>query len=352
MKLLFCLLFLSGNTKIPIMTYKSTKKRVLSLIPVLSYVLAGTPVISAEELSDSNTELQVIELESSDIQPLETIKNAVLSQYYDEYDAENTVISVSPFSQVSAGLNSVVVNIDFVNDDAGVGTALSVPVLIRNILSDDPSILLTSETVSVKKNSDFDPLAYIAEITDGSGSGILPALSVDSNVDTKTNGTYTVNYTVTNMHGHSASAALEVEVYTPVLAPGENVDLSTLMINDDGSVYAMFEAINAVRAAYGLYPYVLASEAGMTASAIRAQECTYFLSHTRPDGTPYHTVMAQVGEPHGSMVWEILVAYGNSVESNLNWWLNEPGHAACVLGTFGTIISIGHSGNVWEAMVY
>ena len=114
----------------------------------------------------------------------------------------------------------------------------------------------------------------------------------------------------------------------------------------------MFEAINAVRAAYGLYPYVLGSDTGMTASAIRAQECTYFLSHTRPDGTPYHTVMAQVGEPHGSSVWEILVAYGNSVETNLNWWLNEPGHAAIVLGTFGTTISIGHSGSTWEAMVY
>ncbi len=332
------------------MTYKSTKKRILPLLAALTYVFAGTPVISAEEPDGSQTDLQIVELESSDTQPLETIKNAVLSQYYDEYDAENTVISVSPFSQVSAGLNSVVVNIDFVNDDTGVGTALSVPVLIRNILSDDPSVLLTAETVSVKKNSEFDPLEYIAQITDG--SGILPALSVDSDVNTEVNGTYTVNYTVTNMHGHSDTASLEVEVYTPVLAPGENVDLSTLMINDDGSVYAMFEAINAVRAAYGLYPYVLASDAGMTASAIRAQECTYFLSHTRPDGTPYHTVMEQVGEPHGSMVWEILVAYGNSVESNLNWWLNEPGHAACVLGTFGTVISIGHSGNVWEAMVY
>lgn len=348
--------------KISVMTYKSMKKtgRILLAAALMSVIPAN-----AEETESAASEqnLPVIELRASDSNPLETLKQAVIdiqaeAGYLDTdlISMENSTVSVSAISQTGAGLNPATVSVmlsEQTQDEeivSSIAYSFSQPVLIRNILTDEPEILLKEESIQIVKNDEFNPEEYIAETADS--SGILPSISIDSDVDTQKEGIYTVTYTVTNQKGRSSSAELEVEVIAPAYVPGTRVDLSTLNINDDGSVYAMFEAINAVRAGYGLYPYVLAGELGQTAAAIRAQECTYYLAHTRPDGTTYHTVMEQVGEAHGSMVWEILVAYGNTVESNLTWWLNEPGHAAAVLGTFGTTIAIGHSGNVWEAMVY
>lgn len=349
--------------KIPVMTYKSMRKTGQILLAAM--MTAVIPAAAEEtETAAAEQNLPVIELRASDSNPLETLKQAVIeiqaeAGYIDSelISAEDSTVSVSAVSQTGAGLNpaSVSVTLSSKTEDenetvSSIAYSFTQPVLIRNILTEEPEILLKEESIRIEKNSEFVPEEYIAETADS--SGVLPSISVDSDVDTQKEGLYTVTYTVTNQMGRSSSAEMEVEVYAPAYIPGSRVDLSTLNINDDGSVYAMFEAINAVRAGYGLYPYVLAGELGQTAAAIRAQECTYYLAHQRPDGSTYHTVMDQVGEPHGSMVWEILVAYGNTVESNLTWWLNEPGHAAAVLGTFGTTIAIGHSGNVWEAMVY
>ena len=340
---------------------KKAKKLLTAVTASVLSIYYVSADVKAEE-ADPSVLIPVIEL-NVDEDHLEVIKEEVIRYEAEcgrltlsDIDIENSTISVSSYEKYSAGLNRAAVSVSLVKetDEETPGTSIawsfSEQVLLHTAFDDRPEITLSEENVRIKKGDEFDPVNYIASISDVSGN--LPALSIDTDLDTSKDGVYTVTYTVTNQAGRTASASLEAEVYTPRPVPGTNVDLSTLMISDDGSVEAMFAAINAVRAQYGLYPYVLAGETGQTALAIRAQECTYFLSHTRPDGSSYHTVMEQVGEPHGSMVWEILVACGSTIESNLGWWLNSPGHAACVLGTFGTTIAIGHCGNVWAAMVY
>ncbi len=345
--------------KIPVMSQKR-RKTLAAVAAALSIHFVSADVKA--EVSDPSVLIPVIEI-TGDKDPLEVIKEEVI-RYEAEcgrlslssIDIEKSTVSVSSYDKYAAGLDQATVSLFLVSDDEDGETVTSIAssyneqVLLHTAFSDIPEITLKEESIRIKKNADFDPTEYIASISDVSGN--LPVLSVDTDLDTSKDGVYTVTYTVTNQSGRSARASLEAEVYTPRPVPGTNVDLSTLMINDDGSVEAMFAAINAVRAEYGLYPYVLAGDGGQTALAIRAQECTYFLSHTRPDGTSYHTVMDQIGVPHGSMVWEILVACGSTVESNLGWWLNSPGHRAAVLGTFGSTIAIGHCGNVWAAMVY
>ncbi len=355
--------FMRQFTTIRVMTAKTEKRSPLLAASLLCFCLAQTAVHAEEGASYEKTaedaSLCIIELDPADTQPLETLKEAVIrfeeengELSADDISLSDSLVRVSKFEKYSGGLQSAVVSLSVRSDeeDAGIAWSLSQPVLIRTLASDAPLITLTEETVRVKHGDTFDPVAYIAEISDA--SGILPVISVEGEADTQNDGTYTLTYTVTNQIGKSGSATLNVEVYTPRMVPGTNVDMSTLVYRNDGSVEAMFAAINAVRAEYGLYPYQLADETGLTASAIRAQECTYFLSHTRPDGSPYHTVLDQVGDPHGTVVWEILVAYGDSVETNLGWWLSEPGHARIVLGTSGSTIAIGHSGSVWEALVY
>jgi uncharacterized protein YkwD len=120
----------------------------------------------------------------------------------------------------------------------------------------------------------------------------------------------------------------------------------------DDSIWSMLDAINAVREQYGLYDYTMADDTAMQASAVRAAEASGYVSHTRPDGRKYYTALDDAGESHGSAVSEILVCCGSTIESNLDWWMNSPGHRAIILGTSGSTMSIGYSNGMWEAMVF
>ena len=232
---------------------------------------------------------------------------------------------------------------------------------------------LKTETAEVDNSASFDPVSYIEEVSDQGKA--LPVLRITSDVNTEENGEYSVQYEALNLMGETVQANLSVTVRYSEAQLKEieerkaaeeaarreeearaqvssgNVSLSTLGVYDTGTVYGMVEAINAVRAAYGLYPFAYASSAAFDAAAIRAQECTYYLSHTRPDGRPYYTALDECGVSYGYAA-EILVAYGSSIQDNLNWWLSEPGHAAIVLSSSDTYIAVGYAGGIWSAEVY
>lgn len=250
------------------------------------------------------------------------------------------------------------------------GIGESVFAMIR---STAPELKLKTKEIELDNGASFDALEFISDIVDE--SWVMPLLKITGFVDTEENDTYQIRYELMNQNGETAEEVLNVTVrYSEEQlreieeqraaeeaerlaeeareqAAGGNVSLSTLGVYDTGTVYSMVEAINAVRAAYGLYPYAYASEAGFNAAAIRAQECTYYLSHTRPNGTDYDTALDECGVSY-NYAYEILVAYGSSVEENLNWWLSEPGHRNIVLGSAGTYIAVGYADGIWSAEVY
>ena len=251
-------------------------------------------------------------------------------------------------------------------------------------LTDLLEITLTAKEIEIDNGAEFNVLDYIEEITDAVENAVI--LNITGEVDTSENDSYTVTYDVTDLNGNTDTETLSVTVrYSEEqlreIAEREaaekaaaeeaarkaeeearqaqldsqasygNVSLSSLGVYDSGSAYAMIEAINAVRASYGLYAYSYASSAGFDAAAIRAQECTYYLSHTRPNGSAYNTALDECGVSYGYDS-EIIAAYGSSIEANLNWWLSDAGHRNIVLGTSGSTIAAGYAGGVWVAEVY
>lgn len=96
----------------------------------------------------------------------------------------------------------------------------------------------------------------------------------------------------------------------------ENVEEMTALKN---MAMATFDLMNAQRAQAGLGALFWDSDLE-NAAAIRAFECSESFSHTRPDGSDWYTVNAQI--MHGENL-----AYGyNSADSVMTAWLNSPTH--------------------------
>lgn len=76
-----------------------------------------------------------------------------------------------------------------------------------------PVLVLKSDTVTVNNGDVFNPSSFITYINDK--SGVLPALTINSNVDMSTDGTYTVTYRAVGLDGQSVEKTLNVVVKTP-----------------------------------------------------------------------------------------------------------------------------------------
>ena len=123
----------------------------------------------------------------------------------------------------------------------------------------------------------------------------------------------------------------------------------TLLLSGQEKFDDMF---NAIRQANGIAPFALADTAGLSAAAVRAQDASYYLSHSRPDGSSYITALDEAGVAYCHYPHEVLVAYGDLIETNLGWWMNSPGHSAKLMNPGMDIIAIGHYGGVWVGMIY
>jgi|GEM_PF-1948890 len=350
--------------------------RALAAIASAAVLMMNTAAVKAET-SDSDNSIPVIEISMADENPLEKLKEQVISERarsgrldLSTVDMGASSIKVDHFDQTQQGLSQVNVSVNLVSVDKAtaemqedgttvvqepsISFSFTEPVTLRIKASDAPQILLSEDYISLTVGDTFDPNAYIGYTFDQ--SRVLPAVKIENWVDTSKAGTYWCHYLAVNQAGRETSAYLRVDVKEEKkvkTSTGVDVDLSAILAgaNVDGSVYGMLDAINAVRAENGLYAYSMADTAGLTAAAVRATEASYYLSHTRPDGTPYYTAFDEQGVGHGSM-YECLVAYGSSIEANLGWWLSEPGHAAIILGSSGSTIAIGYANGIWSADVY
>lgn len=335
-------------------------------------MLASNAIPVQAETTVATESIPLVEISMADADPLDTLKQAVIKDRAEEtnldlstVDMSASTISIDHFDQTQKGLSQVNVNITLASvetEDDGQNAVVTEPSMafsfsqqvILNIKETDaPQILLNKDYITLTVGDDFTPESYIGYVFDS--SRVLPAVTIENWVDTSTAGTYWCHYKAVNQTGKETDAYLRVDVENPVTvtSTGVSVDLSAITSNAyvDGSVYDMLNAINAVRSANGLYSYSMADTSGLTAAAVRATEASYYLSHTRPNGAAYSTAFDEQGVSHGAM-YECLVAYGSSVDTNLSWWLNEPGHARIILGTSGSTIAIGYASGVWSADVY
>ncbi|MCC8026115.1 MAG: CAP domain-containing protein [Clostridium sp.] len=103
---------------------------------------------------------------------------------------------------------------------------------------------------------------------------------------------------------------------------------------------AVAELVNAERAKAGLSPLTVDAGVG-EAAQVRAEEIRKAFSHTRPDGSSFSTILAQMGITYRGVGENI--AYGqNSPESVMESWMNSSGHRANILNKDYTTIGVGH----------
>ena len=75
-----------------------------------------------------------------------------------------------------------------------------------------PVITLSNEEIEILKNSDFDSKAYITEVTDNYNDLTINDVEIESKVNTKEIGDYTVTYTLIDSNNNIGTASLIVHV--------------------------------------------------------------------------------------------------------------------------------------------
>ena len=102
----------------------------------------------------------------------------------------------------------------------------------------------------------------------------------------------------------------------------------------------MFDMVNQYRAQCGM-PALQWDYSGYPAAQIRADELLQRNSHTRPDGTRYSTVFAEVGYSPSSS-GENIVYYYSDPQSALNSLISSASHRELILSSKFTHISIAY----------
>lgn len=107
-----------------------------------------------------------------------------------------------------------------------------------------------------------------------------------------------------------------------------------------GMALEMFRLVNEYRAQYGLPALQWDYTAGQAAQ-IRAKELLSYNSHTRPNGTRYHTVYDELGYAPG-YTGENIVYYYNTARSALNSLINSSAHRDLIFSSRYTHIGIAY----------
>ena len=202
-----------------------------------------------------------------------------------------------------------------------------------------PSITSTKNSYRRSINAELDPYQFI-EVTDNNSDEVIVNYATDYN--NQVPGEYTIIYTAEDSVGNISTLTL------PITVSGQRY---TDYCTDDALIEEMFQLINEYRSSKGLYPFELAPVNGKHALGVRACEAFSFLSHDRPDGRHYKTVLDEYGIEYTSP-YEILAYAGSSAQDNLNWWKNSPEHNARLLSSTSTTIAIGTCDGLWAAIVY
>lgn len=209
-----------------------------------------------------------------------------------------------------------------------------------------PKITLVSDEVVLENKEEINPDEWIDTIYDNVDGEISEYEFDGSAIDSSTGGEYVATYSAMDKAGNLSTATLTVTVEDAPVSVGRTYYVAA----SGSSVYDMFNAINAVRAQYGLYAYTLDNGALGNAAQVRAIEASSYVSHYRPNGTSYRTALDEAGVYYSNSA-EILTYAGSTAGEGLNWWLNSPAHRSYVLSSAFSTISIGYYNGMWCALI-
>lgn len=118
---------------------------------------------------------------------------------------------------------------------------------------------------------------------------------------------------------------------------------------DEHDVYEAIRLINAERTKAGLPELAIDSDL-MEIAAVRAEEMVTKYGHTRPDGSSWDTIFAEMGvdmpHPHGENAGS-----QGTASKQIASWMNSSGHKANILNSDVTRIGVGHCGSKWAMII-
>ena len=100
----------------------------------------------------------------------------------------------------------------------------------------------------------------------------------------------------------------------------------------------VFRLLNEERQSKGLHPLTL-NAAAHAAAEVRAEEASRNWSHTRPNGTLWHTILAEFGISYRTAGENLAMGYTTGAALH-NGWKNSPGHYANMINENVTSVAI------------
>ena len=249
-------------------------------------------------------------------------------------------------SNVSDSLKLVVQESEPLKElDKTVKHAFDVSVMIED--NQAPVITLVSDQVWLDYEEEIIPEEWFDSAVDNVDGVITDFIFDGESIDESTPGEYIATYRVSDSSGNTAIKELQVIVKEEIPAYYQPHYISA---NTSSSIYDMLELINQTRLSYGLAPYQLDTSSLGAAAQQRAIEASSYVSHYRPNGTSYRTVLDEYGVYYNESS-EILTCAGNSASAGLNWWMSSPAHRTYILSSRFTTIGIGFYNGMWSALV-
>jgi len=105
--------------------------------------------------------------------------------------------------------------------------------------------------------------------------------------------------------------------------------------------WQVLKIVNRERITYGLEP-ISTFKKIQQAAGVRADEISYYFSHTRPDGTSCFTAVKELGIYY-SCAGENIAAGYQSPKAVMTGWMNSDGHRGNILGSGYDHVGIGYA---------
>ena len=205
------------------MKRKNSIKNIFAVSGVLLLISAASPV-KAEDNTATTGDVKIYELDMNDQNPLETLKESVITDRADydaavnlsQIDMNASSITTDTFDRTKTGLQNININVTVNKKDSTEGTTgyqFSETAAVRMVSPSGPQVILKAEEVTVDLGGTFtygDNIGYVSS-TDGK----LPAIKENDNVDVNTEGTYTCNLEFIDASGKSSAVSYTVNVKKP-----------------------------------------------------------------------------------------------------------------------------------------
>lgn len=197
------------------------------ILPVLAagaLIASAVPSTSVEADDEVSGKLPVYNISMGSDNPVSVLKEKVIKDRakndpeinLDNVDINRSAIDVSGINYNKSGIQTATVKVTLVNKDStadSIGYSFVENAAVNMTVDSAPKLQLRANSVTVNNGDSFNPEAYVAYVNDNSGK--LPVLQINSNVDTATDGNYTVDYTAVDLQGNKTEQVLNVTVATP-----------------------------------------------------------------------------------------------------------------------------------------